>query len=474
MKNSFIKNTLWAFFGQFGYMLLGLAGNIILARLLNPTDFGQLGILMFFVLISSVLVESGFSGALIRKNDVTEDDYSTIFVFNLLVSLALYALLFIFSDSISTFYNDSSLKNMLYVIGAVLIFNAFQITQNAKLVKEMRFKERSLYKFISLLLATIISVILAYRGFGVWALIYLQVLSSLFLTIILMVKIKNSFKFKFNKASFKEMYAFGVNTTLASVINTGFENCYQLILGKYFSINQVGIYYQAKKLQDVGDTLYKNVISNVFFSHLTKYQNDIKLFKKKHLEITTYTTVVVGISTLLVSAFSKEIILLFYGEKWLNSSFFLELLSFASFFYLIETLNRNVFKIFNETRKILYLEIVKKIIQSITIFIGIYFRSIEYLLVGYIITAFISLIINYYYSSKIIKGIDLKEIKSLFIVLGIIIALYSIISFLNIYISLNYFIIVAEFLLILTFYIFLIKVSGIIKFDELRRLLIKK
>lgn len=473
MKSAFLKNTIWAFFGQFGYMILGLTGNIVLARLLNPSDFGQLGILMFFVLIANVLVESGFNGALIRKNDVQKIDYSTIFVFNLVVSVSLYILLVLSADGISAFYNSPSLSLMIYVIGLVLIFNSFQITQNAKLVKEMRFKERAIYKFISLLLATITSIYLAYQGFGIWALIALQVLSSFFFTLILFFKVENAFFFRFSKESFKEMYAFGLNTTLASVINSGFENSYQLILGKHFSMNQVGIYYQAKTLQDVADTLYKNVIQNVFYSKLSRYQEDLQLFKKRHLQITIYTTVVTGLSTLIVSSFAKDIILIVYGEKWVESAFFLQLLSIASFFYIIEVLNRNIFKIFNKTRQILFLEIFKKIIQSITIIIGIYYQRIDFLLFGYVITAFVSLMINYYYSSKVVKGIDFKEFKSLILVLMIISIFYCILNLINANVILNYLIVALEVAITIILYIFIIIKSKIINIGEIISLLRK-
>lgn len=471
MKSTFLKNTFWAFFGQFGYMFLGLFGNIILARLLSPDDFGQLGILMFFVLISNVLVESGFSGALIRKQDVDKDDYSTIFIFNLIISVLLYILLVLSADRISVFYNSPSLSLMIYIIGLVLIFNSFQITQNARLVKEMRFKERSIYKFISLFFATILSIYLAYQGFGIWSLIALQVLSSMFFTIILFFRVEKALHFKFSKNSFKEMYAFGLNTTLASVINTAFENSYQLILGKYFSLNLVGIYYQAKKLQDVPDTLYKNVILNVFYSQLSRYQNDIQLFKKKYLEVTVYSTILIGLSTLLVLSFSKELISLIYGEKWIESAFFLQLLAVASFFYLIEILNRNIFKIFNETKKILLLEIIKKIIQSVTIFIGIYYSSIEYLIIGYVITSFISLMINYFFSSKILMGIDIRELKIIFIVLILISLLYFSIYMINRELKMNYLTLSIEMISIVLFYTFIIFKTKIVCLDDFKKIL---
>ena len=452
-KKTFLTNVIWSFFGQFGYMIVGLIGNIVLARFLLPEEFGQFGIAMFFVVISNVLIESGFGGALIRLKKVEEKDYSTIFIFNLIISVILYVLLIIFSNNIAAFYNDKQLTTILIVIGSVLVFNAFQITQNAKLVKGMMFRKRALYKFISLFFATIIAIILAINNYGIWALVFLQVLSSFFLTIILSIKVKNSFSFNFDKVTFKKIYAFGMNTTIASVVKTAFENGYQLIIGKYFSIEQVGVFYQAKRLQEVPDSLYKNVILNVFYSKLTNYQENIEEFHKKFILMTIHATIVIGLSTSLVSCFSEEIIDLVYGSKWRDSAFFLKLLSISSFFYLIEICNRNIFKVFNKTNILLGLELVKNIVQSITIFIGVYFHSLEYLMYGYLFTSVFSLVVNYYYAKKVLIVLSFKELIPVGLILCVIMFLYVIITIINNHLNYNFYVLITELIVVTGLYI---------------------
>lgn len=410
MDKKFISNILWAFTGQLGYILVGLAGNVALGRLLVPEDFGVVGIAMFFVGVTNVLVESGMGGALVRKENATQKDYSTIFIFNLLVSIFLYILLVVSASFIADFYKLPILKKVIWVVAFLLIINAFTITQNAKLVKDMKFKKRGLYKIISLSLAVIISVIMAYFGYGVWAIIALQVLTGLFLALILWIKEGGVGTLVFSKESFKEMYSFGIFTTLASILNSVFDNIYQLILGKYFSISQTGYYYQAKRLQEVPDTMYNLIILQVVYSHLSKLQSNLSQFKISYNSIAKFSAIILGITTSLTFIYSEEIILLLYGKQWLGSVFFLQLLVISAYFTLQEMLNRNIFKIFNQTHKILYLELVKKGIQSVTIIIGIINQSIELLLYGLIVTSFISYFINFYYSRKIINNISKTEI----------------------------------------------------------------
>src|SRR5690606_28451166 len=181
LKKSFITGFIWSFVGQTSYLFVALIANVILARLLTPYEFGQVGIVMFFILISKVLTESGLTGALVRKKDATEDDFSTVFIFNLAISVFLFFLLIFSAGFIADFYNNLELKNILIVLSFVLIINAFQFTQNAKIVRDMKFKKQALYAFISVIISSLIGIILAFLKYGVWALVIMQVCNALIL-----------------------------------------------------------------------------------------------------------------------------------------------------------------------------------------------------------------------------------------------------------------------------------------------------
>lgn len=398
--------------GQVGYIVIGLFGTIILGRLLSPDDFGVVGIAMFFVGLFNVLIESGMGGALVRKEDVTKTDYSTIFVFNLVVSLFLCISLVISAPFIADFYKQPHLKNVLIVLSSILIINAFTITQNAKLVKNMQFKKRGFYKFLSLFLAVLISIYLAYIGKGLWAIVSMQVLSAFFLMLLLWMREGGFGGFSFSKKSFKEMSSFGLFTTLSAILNATFDNIYQLILGKYFSISQVGFYYQAKKLQEAPDTVYKLVILQVFYAHLSKLQSKLNEFKLSYNIIAKICAILLGLTTCLVYTYAEEVVYIILGQKWEGSVFYLRILVVSGFFTLQEMVNRNIFKIFNQTHKILYLELLKKSIQTVSIVVGVIYKDISLLLYGLIITSVLSYFINFYFSRKIVDEISKKEIFS--------------------------------------------------------------
>jgi len=418
-NKSILFATIWSVFGQLGAMIITLVTNVILARVLTPVEFGQLGIIMFFIVLANVFTEGGLAGALVRKENITNDDYSTVFVFNLLVSISCFIVMVIIAGPISRFYKDVSLQNVLVISSIVLIINAFQITQIARLMREMKYKKISLYRLVAVFFSSLIGIFLVFKGAGIWSLVIIQILTAVFTTALLWIYEGAFFKLSFNKESFKQLYKFGVNTTLASLLDTAYDNVYQLVIGRFFSINQVGLYYQAKKLQEVPISVIKTTTLGVVFSSLSEIQNDKILFTKTYNKITLYFTIAMGFLTVLLFVLSENVILVIYGVKWINSAFYIKLLSIASFFFMQEMFNRVLFKVFNQTHKILYLEIAKKSIQSLGILIGIIKMDIEILLYGFIISNIISYLINFYYSRKVLGSVEWYEIVVLAKVVGV-------------------------------------------------------
>lgn len=413
LTNQLFRGTIWSLVDRFGFILITLVANIWLARLLSPTEFGQIGVIMFFISLANVLTESGLGGALVRKKDATVIDYSTVFIVNLLFSIFCYLVLIAVSGGIADYYNDNSLKILLIASGLVLIINAFRFTQNARLISQLRFKERAKYKLVSTLVASLVAIILAYNGFGVWSLVALQLSTSLIDTILLWFFEEFYLKCKFSKSSFIELYGFGINTTLASLLNTGFNNLYQIILAKYFSLAQTGFYYQAKRLQDVPGSVITSLSEGVIFSFLAKLQDDKPTFLQAYNKIAVYVLTILGLTTVCTFLYAEAIVLLFYGEEWLGTVFYIQLLTIASFFYVQENVNRVIFKVFNKTRQILYLEVFKKLIQLLSVFIGVGLLNLEILLIGFVFSNVFSYLINYYVSRRILSGANSGEIVML-------------------------------------------------------------
>ena len=277
----------------------------------------------------------------------------------------------------------------------------------------MKFKEKSIYRFIAVLISSSTGIFLAYHGLGVWALVLIQLMTASIYTILLWVFEGFFMKLYFSKSSFKELFSFGMNTTLASLLNSGFDNIYQLILGKYFSMAQTGYFYQAKKLQDVPGGVINMVSQTVIFSSLAKLQDDKLSFTKAYNKITLYFLILLGFISSFIYIYAEQIILLLYGKEWMGAVFYMQLLTIASFFYIQENINRVIFKVFNQTRKILHLEFVKKAIQMISIIIGVIYLDLQVLIIGFVITNIVGYLINFYYSRIIIGANNYYELKTL-------------------------------------------------------------
>ncbi|MCS4166234.1 lipopolysaccharide biosynthesis protein [Sphingobacterium sp. BIGb0116] len=405
MKNrKLFFDSMWSMFTHIFSLFIVLFSNIILARLMSPQEFGEFGIVMFFVSVFNIFTDGGLSGALVRKLDKNENDYSTVFTYNLVVSIVLFILISCSSGYISDFYNNQQLKKPIIFAASILIISSFQTIQNVKFLQDLEFKKRSILNLISTLFGVLFGLTLAYVfKMELWALISIPLFTVICQTFLYNLYKGFYFNINFYKKSFKELFGFGVNTTLVSVLNLGFENIYQLVIGKVFSITQVGYFYQAKKMQDVPNNVVNNLAQGVFFSTLSKSQDNIgELIKTYNLISKTFIWLM-GLAVLIILIFGKDIILFLLGENWLGSVFYIKLLIVGSMFYTQELINKMIFKVFNKTGKLLKLEIVKKIVQVLTLVLGVYLKRIDYLLYGYIFTNAFSYFLNYYYTSRIIN-----------------------------------------------------------------------
>lgn len=438
LTQNLFKNLSWSFLGRLIYVLINLLSSIVLARILGPESIGIIAVIMFFNSICSVLIDSGLSGALIRKNEVNEKDYSTIFIFNLTITILLATVIIAFSERIEDFYKINELSNFLIYSMVVLFLNAFRLTQNIKLIRNMNFKVKSLIELAAILFSTAVAIILAMKDYGIWSVIYSQIASALFLTLLSWLYVGPIKSFKFDLNSFKGMYKFGVNTTFASILDVTFNNIYQIILAKFFSIHRAGLFYQAQKLQDANNGLMQSSILVVIYSYLSKFSGNKLDFYKKFNDTQKKYLSIIALIALFVIYYSDIIIETLYGKEWGESSYYLKILMIVSFFYLAENYNRIVFKVYDRTEIILKLEVLKKILQCISIAIGFYLWDIDILLWLYVFVVFLSYIFNANISVRLIKGNVRAENFSLIILFFCILISFSCFYWLNIFcINLN-------------------------------------
>jgi len=407
-----ISNTIWSFFGQSSTVIIGLITNIILARILSPFEFGQVGIIMFFITVINVLTEGGLGGALVRMKEISNEDYSTVFIFNLAVSVAFFLLLICSSGLIANYYNDIRLKPLICVSSIIIVINAFNIVQNARIYREMKFKINLYINVASVVFSSSIGLYLAFKGFGVWSLVIMNLILVLTKTILLWISEGGVGKLSFNVTSFKGLYRYGIFVTLISFFNTAFDNIYQLLLGKYFSIKQVGYFYQGKKMQGVPFFILNSLTLGVIFSHLANFQTDNESFQKEYLKIHSAFSIVIAALGSLIFLLARHAVQLVLGNVWLESVVYIKLLTIASFFLLLKVYCQNICKVFNRTEKIFIWELVAIALQIVTIVVGIVMKSIFITLSGAIVSNLIAYLINSIYSWRLLGLTGDKEMAS--------------------------------------------------------------
>lgn len=423
LKSQTIKGVFWSFIEKFGSQLILLISQIVLARLLEPKDFGLLGMLAIFIAVSQAFIDSGFDNALIQKKEVNQTDYSTVFYFNITIGIVLYLILFSAAPLIAEFFHQPLLVDLTRVVCIVLAVNSFGLIQFVKFKIEMNFKAIAQVVVIANLLSAFVGIAMALMGFGVWALAGQIIGIYFFRTVLFWIKSSWRPSFIFSFQSFKQLFSFGSKLLLSGIINQVFQNIYLMVIGRIFSASLLGFYTQAKKLQEVPVTTLAQVVGNVTFPAFSKIQDDnIKLREgfRKLIKLMVFINFPLMLGLAVVA---EPLLVLILGEKWLPSVPYFQLLCIAGMIYTLHASNLNILKVKGRSDLFLYLEIIKKTIVVIAIFIGLNWGIIG-LIVGQICTSFISFFINAFYTGKLISYTipnQLKDIsQTFFISLGMV------------------------------------------------------
>jgi O-antigen/teichoic acid export membrane protein len=410
LKTKTVSGLLWSFIEQFSKLGVAFIIGIILARLLSPSEFGLIGMISIFIALSHSLVESGFSQALIRKKKCTQADYSTVFYFNILVSIILYTILFFSSNAISHFFNESQLALILKVIGLVIIINSFVYVQKAILVKEVNFKLQTKISIIAYLIAGITAIVLAYMGFGVWSLVVNTLLRIVMITFLFWYLNKWRPSLVFNRKSFNEMFSFGYKLLIVGLIETLYKNIYLVIIGKYYSAAELGFYSRADLFKNLPSQTITSGIQRVAYPVLSEIKDDLPRLKIAFKKIIKSTVLITFTAMLMMAAIAEPLILSVLGEKWLSSVIYLQLLCFVGIFYPLDALNLTMLNVQGRTDLSLKLEIIKKVLTVPVIVIAITL-GIKMMILGMIALSLINYFLNSYYSGKHLDYSSSQQLK---------------------------------------------------------------
>lgn len=414
LKKKTISGLLWSFSDLIVNQGIQFVIQIILARLLVPKDFGIIGMITVFIAISQVFIDSGFTNALIREKEPTQEDYSTVFYFNFFMAIVMYALLFFSAGAVSRFFKEPQLISILRVIAVVLIINSFSIIQMTMLTKNINFKAQTKADIISSIISGIIAIIFAYKGFGVWSLVIKALINQIVWSVLLCMYNRWIPSLVFSIKSFKRFFGFGWKLLASGLLETLYNNLYFLIIGKFYSATDLGYYTNAQKLRDVACQSVSTSVQKVSYPVLSSIKEDEKKLGegyKKIIKTSVYLTFPLMIG---LAAVANPLIRLIFGAKWINSIQYFQILCLAGMLFPLHAINLDILQVKGRSDLFLGLEIIKKVVGVSSIIIALFFKlGILGLVWAAVVTSFIAYFLNSYYSAELLNYSTLQQIKDI-------------------------------------------------------------
>jgi len=436
IKSKGIDAFIWDLLGKIGIHSSSFIVMIILARLLEPSDFGLIAMIMVIVGIATIFSDIGLGGALIQRRRVLQIHYSSVFFFNISIGFILTILTFFSAELIANFYRNTQLEPIVKVMSILFTISAFHAVQGVVLRKELNYKLLTQVNIIASILSGTIGVILAFLGFGVWSLVA-QVLSrELTINIVIWSKTTWIPSLSFSFKALKQLWGYGFNMFLAGVIDTIYEKIDYMIIGRVFSPTTLGFFHQAKQLNMFVIKYSSGSLMSVLFPVLSKIQKDKEHFQRvviKSLGVICFITFFL-LGELYLTA--DELIVGLFGAKWEASVYFFKILALSGFAYPISALMVNILSSRGNSKGFLKLEIYKKIIQSVNLYI-LYLYGIEVFLYGLIITSILGTSLNIRFATKEIELSFMSIVRPIIIQASISFVLILVIIYITDYIYLN-------------------------------------
>lgn len=413
LKEVAVTSVFWNGLQKYTQIGIFFISSIILARLLTPYDYGCIGMLEIFITISTIMIDGGFGSALLQKKRPSQEDYSTIFHWNLFISTVMYAALFGAAPYIAKFYKIPLLSSVLRVQGIVLFINAFKMIQSNILRKKFRFKPMAIVVTVSSLISILVTIVMAYMGYGVWSLVAQNLLIALLPMIAFWFITKWKPLMVFSKESFKELFSFGGFMFLTSIVDKLSDNIQGLLIGRVYNPATMGYYSKAKSTEGLASNGISRVVSTVTYQLYAEVQDDLKTLINFLKRITTsiaYVTFPLIISLMILA---KPLFIILYSERWLPSVPYFQILAFAGFAICLQAVNLQAIAAIGKSKAMFSWTMVKRILGIALIVGGLAAFGMNGLLGGMVLSAWINYLINSWLVSKHIGYKMSQQIKDL-------------------------------------------------------------
>ncbi|MBR4118735.1 MAG: lipopolysaccharide biosynthesis protein [Bacteroidales bacterium] len=407
LRGKTLKGMIWSLAENFSLQGIQFIIGVLLARVLTPSDYGMVGMLAIFTAVSQTLINSGFSTALVRKNDRTQADLSTTFYFNIVVGFVLYFVLFFSGPLIADFYNTPLLSDLIKVTAISLILNSLCIVQQALFTIKMDFKTQAKISVIGALVTGVVGVTMAYTGFGVWSIVWPGVFGGAVRCILLWVWGKWRPTWEYSWKSFKELFGFGSKLLIAGIIASIYDNLYSIVIAKKFSASSLGYYTRAEGYSSLPATTISLTLHRVTFPLLCQIQDNNSRLQATYRQLIALSAFIVFPIMIWVATLAKPLITIIITNKWIECVPYLQILCIAKMLYPIHILNNNLLQVKGRSDLFLKIDIAKKIVGVIVLIITARY-GIIWMCIGILISYILFLFINTYYTGKLIN-IGLKQ-----------------------------------------------------------------
>ena len=400
LKQKAASGMVWTALQKYSTMGIQFISGIILARLLTPYDYGCIGMLSIFMVLAEAFIDGGFGSALIQKKRPTQEDYSTIFWWNLGMATLMYAILFVSAPAISRFYDIPLLCDVLRVQGLVLFIYAFNIVQRNQLRKNLNFKVLSIVTITTSIISLGVTIFMAYKGFGVWALVSQNLLTAVIPALVFWFFIKWRPILAFSKQSFKELFGFGFYMFLTHLVERFSTQLTGLVIGKVYNPSTLGYYSKALGTERLASHTISSIMTQVTYPLYAQVQDNKALMINMIKRLTTTISYITFPMMFILMLTAKPLFVLLYSDRWIQSIPYFQVLCFAGLAACLQSVNLQTISAIGKSKTMLIWTIVKRIIGLCAMVGGLFVFGMKGLLVGVIINAWFSYFVNISLVSK--------------------------------------------------------------------------
>lgn len=425
LKRKAVSGMIWTTINKFSKMGIQFISGVILARLLTPYDYGCIGMLAIFMALADAFIDGGFGSALIQKKRPSQKDYSTIFFWNVGLSIIMYLALFLSSDAIARFYDIPLLSDVLRVQGTVLFFYALMIVQKSQLRKQLKFKVISLIRIFSSIIALIVTIIMAYKGMGVWALVAQNMLGTVIPTIAYWAYTKWMPSWCFSGKSFKDLFNFGFFMFLTHIINTFSSQIQGLLIGRFYAPATLGFYTKAYRTESLASQTVTSVMTQVTYPLYAEVQDNKAVLGDMIKRLTSVIAYMTFPLLLLLILEAKPLFIFLYTDKWLQSVPYFQVLCVAGIIASIQSVNLQAIAAIGRSKTMFYWTLIKRGAGMSFILLGLFIYGMKGLLAGVVLFNLIAFFVNIGLVSKFIGYNWKKQILDILpIAVGALLALF--------------------------------------------------